>query len=120
MKVPFVIDVIVAGILVYADLRKREVKIFWDLVIAASPEALFLFINNGQRSDEWMPWKDSDPGVALKYSGPAEGVVATSLWESTVKMGTDQAVNIGSAPNKSVKTQQAIGFSRKSSRLDMN
>ena len=52
-----------------------------------------------------MPWQDSDPHVKMQYSGPEEGLGATSSWESTGKMGVGNAVVIESIHNTSVKTQ---------------
>jgi len=101
----YVIGALIALLLLYAALRPAQRSISRSLIIAARPETLFPYINNGKKSFEWMPWKDSDPGVTMQYSGPAEGVGASSAWVSSGKMGIGNAVIVASVLNKSVQTQ---------------
>lgn len=105
LKVIGIIALVIAGILIYAALQPSEYLITRELVIKASPEVLFPYINNSQKSNEWMPWKDSDPDVKMSYSGPAEGVGSVASWDSPGKMGTGRAEVVGSVENQSVKTQ---------------
>lgn len=91
--------------LIYVALKPAAQTISRELVIAASPETLFPYINNGRKSNEWMPWTDSDPGCIMQYTGPEEGVGSKSSWDSKGKMGTGNAVVVESILNTSVKTQ---------------
>lgn len=97
--------VVLGGFLTYVALKPAACNISREIVIRASPETLFPFINNSKKMNEWMPWQDSDPGVKMQYSGPDEGVGSKSSWNSTGKMGIGDAVVIESTPNRSVKTQ---------------
>ena len=94
-----------AAFLIYAYFLPTEMKISRELVIKATPEALFPMINHSKKMNEWMPWLDSDPGVKMEYSGPEEGVGSKSSWDSPGKMGTGDAVITESIPNRSVKSQ---------------
>jgi uncharacterized protein YndB with AHSA1/START domain len=98
--------VVVLGIFLgYVAIQPSEMHVSRELLIKASPEAIFPYINNAKKADEWMPWKDSDPNVVMSYSGPEEGVGSTSSWESTGRMGVGKAVIVESMPNQLVKTQ---------------
>ncbi len=75
-----------------------------ELLIKASPEAIFPYINNSKKADAWMPWSESDPEVKTTYSGPEEGLGSTSSWTSPGQMGDGKAEVVESIPNQSVKT----------------
>lgn len=95
---------IVGVILVLAALKPAQVNISRELLISASPEVLFPYINNSKKSYEWMPWAEIDPGVEIKYSGPEEGVGASSSWVGN-KMGVGKSEVVESVPNQVVKTR---------------
>jgi hypothetical protein len=96
---------VVVAILGYAWFRSPDMAISRELLIAASAETIFPFINDSQKANGWMPWTESDPGVKMVYSGPSAGVGSKSSWDSQGQMGTGEAVVIESIPNQSVKTQ---------------
>lgn len=52
-----------------------------------------------------MPWKDSDPGIKMEFTGPDEGVGSISTWDSEGQMGKGSATVVESTPNQSVKTK---------------
>ena len=104
-KILMIAVLVLGGFLVYVALKPAASTISREIVIKASPETLFSYINNSKKMNEWMPWQDSDPGVKMQYSGPEEGVGSKSSWDSNGKMGVGNAVVIESIPNKSVKTQ---------------
>ena len=105
IKILSILGALVAGLLIYAGLKKPEMEITREVLIKATPEKLFPFINNSQKSNDWMPWKDSDPGVNMTYTGPMEGVGSRSSWESKGKMGIGNAEVIQSVNNLTVKTK---------------
>ena len=104
-KILIAVVIFIGIFLTYVALKPAAQTISRELVINATPEKIFPYINNSKKMDEWMPWKESDPGVKMQYSGPEEGVGATSSWDSPGKMGTGNAVIIESITNKSVKTR---------------
>lgn len=103
-KIGIAFGVIVIGVLVVAAFRPAEMRISRDMVIAASPETLFPYINSSKKAYEWMPWSAGDPGLQIQFSGPAEGVGAKSTW-SGKEMGEGSSLVIESIPNQSVKTK---------------
>lgn len=104
-KLLFVLLAIVAGVLVFAAVKPAHMHVEREAVIAASPEAIFSWINVSKKADEWMPWKDSDPGVVMQYAGPEAGVGSVSHWDSKGQMGTGRAEVIESVANQVVKTK---------------
>lgn len=105
IKILIIIAVAIGGFLTYVALKPGACNISREIVIKATPEVLFPFINNSRKMNDWMPWQDSDPGVKMQYSGPDEGVGSKSSWDSPGKMGTGNAIVIESVQNRSVKTQ---------------
>ena len=103
-KIGIGFGIIIAGILILAAFQPREMNVGRELVIAASPEVLFPYMNNSQKSYEWMPWAEGDPGIEIKYSGPSEGVGSKSNWNGK-KMGIGSSEVVESVMNKIVKTK---------------
>jgi uncharacterized protein YndB with AHSA1/START domain len=104
-KILLAFAVIIGAILIFASTRPNELSIARELTLKASPEVIFPYLNNSQKSNEWMPWKDMDPALKMSYSGPEEGVGSQASWESTGKMGVGKSEIIESVPNRLVKTQ---------------
>ncbi|HMX43835.1 MAG TPA: polyketide cyclase, partial [Elusimicrobiota bacterium] len=77
---------------IYVALKPADYLISRQLEIKASPEALFPWINNSRKTNEWMPWAALDPAMKMSFNGPEEGVGAESRWESAGKMGVGSAV----------------------------
>jgi hypothetical protein len=104
-KILLVIGVLVAGILIYAGFKTPLMKVERQISIKASPEKIFPFLNSSEKSNQWMPWKETDPAVQIKFMGPSEGVGSKAIWESTGQMGTGESEITESILNKSVKTK---------------
>jgi uncharacterized protein YndB with AHSA1/START domain len=100
----FVLIVLIA-IAAYATLQPSEMFISRELIVNAPPEKIFEYINNSKKANEWMPWKESDPGLVMNYSGPEAGVNSKSYWDSKGRMGTGEALVVESILNQTVKTQ---------------
>lgn len=94
-----------AAFLAYVYILPSEYTISREIVIHQSPYVIFPFINNSEKSQEWMPWKEIDPGVEMVYTGPSEGVESKAAWNSSGPMGTGEAVVIESYPPSKVRTQ---------------
>jgi uncharacterized protein YndB with AHSA1/START domain len=105
-----VLVVLAAVVVLYAFANTpKVVKISRTVLIQASPEVLFPYINNGRIIQEWNVFIEGDPQVKVTYAGPVEGVGAQWIWEGT-KAGAGQATIITSEPNKNV--QLRLDFKR--------
>jgi len=98
------LGLVIAAILVFAAVKSGEMNVSREIVIATSPESLFPYINNSQKSYEWMPWAEGDATIDIKYSGPAEGLGAKSEWTGK-EMGVGSSEVVESVPNQVVKTK---------------
>lgn len=105
LKIVIVFICLLVGVLIYAGLQSSEMHIAREIVIKASAEEIFPFINNSKKANEWMPWAEMDNQLQMSYSGPDEGVGSTSSWNSQGQMGVGQAVVVESTLNKIVKTK---------------
>ena len=103
-KISLVLGVLVAGVLIFTAFKSDEMYVSREMVILASPEALFPYINNTQKSYEWMPWAEGDSGIEIKYSGPLEGIGAKASWNGK-QMGVGTSEVVESIANKVVKTK---------------
>ena len=97
--------VIVGIILGYAATKPSEFTISRELTMHASAETIFPYINNSKKMDSWNPWSDFDPSVKMNFSGPEEGVGASTFWEGGKKLGTGSATVIESVANSKVVTK---------------
>lgn len=94
-----------AALAAFAAVTPPHYQISRSIRIHAGAEQLFPFINNSKKSNEWMPWAESDPSVKMTFSGPDEGVGSVSSWNSTGHMGDGRAEVIESVPNQKVVTK---------------
>lgn len=103
-KITIVIGVILAGVLILAALKPARMNVSREITIAATPEAIFPYVNNTQKSFEWMPWNEGDPNIEIKYSGPPDGVGSMASWKGK-KMGVGTSEIVESLSNQVVKTR---------------
>lgn len=103
-KIIIGICILIAGIFGLAAMKPSEMNVSREILVSATPEVLFPYINNSKKSYEWMPWAENDPGVEIKFTGPEEGVGAASNW-SGKNMGTGASEVVESVPNQIVKTK---------------
>jgi hypothetical protein len=97
--------VIIGAFLGYVAMQSSDMNIGRELLINAKPEAIFPYINNNKKTNEWMPWGDTDPDIHMTYSGPEEGVGSQASWTSSGRMGVGQAVIVASSVNQAVNTK---------------
>jgi hypothetical protein len=99
------LGVVIIAFLAYVAVQPSHYTVSREIVINASPEAIFPYINDCKKMEEWSPWKDIDPESKMSHEGPEAGVGSKTFWDGGKKLGTGSATIIESIPNKSVKTQ---------------
>jgi uncharacterized protein YndB with AHSA1/START domain len=93
MEVHMIITIaITAGILVAALLAAAAAKpgtfrIQRTKTIQASPERVFVLIDNFRQWDSWSPWEKLDPAMKRTFSGAERGQGAVYEWCSKGKAG---------------------------------
>ena len=94
--------VLVVLVLVVSLFLPSKWRVERSIVIAARPEAIYPLISRIRQWPEWTAWtKEKDPTLTFNYSGPEQGVGATSKWTSE-KMGSGTAVITAADPQKGV------------------
>lgn len=99
------LGLIMVGVLAIAALQSSKFHIEREIIIHATPEKIFPYINNSELANEWMPWQSTDPDAKMSFSGPSAGVGSTTRWDSPGRMGTGEAKVVESVENQFVKTQ---------------
>ncbi|MEM6387231.1 MAG: SRPBCC family protein [Pseudomonadota bacterium] len=91
-------------------LLPRDVTVARSIEIDAPPEDVFPYVNSLKATQEWSPWLERDPNVALTYNDIETGVGAAMEWasdESTVGNGKQEIT--ASTENQSVTTALDFG-----------
>lgn len=107
VKILLAVFFAIAAVIGYAAFQTPDYSISRTVVIKASPETLFPFINSAEKSYSWMPWQDMDPDVKMNYAGPSEGVGSVGSWTSEGQMGIGKSTIIESVPYQFTKIQIA-------------
>lgn len=68
-------------------LRPSDFRTARSLLVGATPDRIFPYINSLKRFQEWNPFKDRDPAARLEFSGPEEGPGARFHWIGNPQMG---------------------------------
>ncbi len=102
--------VIVAVALGIGLLLPRHVHVERAVEIDAPPSAVFGYLDNYERFNEWSPWARLDPNTQYTFSGPQEGVGAAMAWVSdnpNVGAGSQEITEV--VPDRLVRTALDFG-----------
>ncbi|WP_299584442.1 SRPBCC family protein [uncultured Microbulbifer sp.] len=88
----------------------REVSLERSIYIDRPPQTVFPYVNNFRKFNSWSPWRNIDPAMEYKYSGPEAGVGASMSWhgENSKEGGGTQTIT-ASTPNSLVQTDLDFG-----------
>ncbi len=84
--------------LIYAASRHDAFRIERSTNIQASPEKIFVLINDFKQWEEWSPWEKIDPVLKRTYSGPTSGVGAVYAWQGNKNVGQGRMEIIEASP----------------------
>ena len=73
-----------------------------SMVVGASPDVVFPYINNFKLFREWNPWDRLDPNMEVTYVGPESGVNHSYTWKGNKDVGQGQMTITESVPNERV------------------
>jgi hypothetical protein len=80
-----------------------HVTVARSVVINAPESAVFPYLNEMRRFEDWSPWQQRDPKLDLTFSGPAQGKGAQVDWTSDVRsIGTGSMEITESEPNRNI------------------
>lgn len=91
-----------AGFLGFVSTLPDQFTVTRSIMIDASAEQVFPWINNLPKSHQWSPWTKLDPNGKFTFEGPDEGVGAIQSWDGNDQMGAGKMTITDSQPNKEV------------------
>jgi hypothetical protein len=94
-----IIVVAIAAILIFAAMQPNSFRVQRSTTIKASPEKIFVAINDFHRWEAWSPWEKIDPAVKRSYSGTESGKGAVYAWEGNNEIGQGRMEIIESTPS---------------------
>lgn len=97
-----------------------HVTVARSIVVNAPEYAIYPYLNNLRRFQEWSPWVKRDPDMTFTYSGPPEGEGAKVEWASQKpSIGTGSMQIVGTEKARSVDLKSNINGLQGSSRYDL-
>ena len=85
-----------------------QIRVKREIEIRATPDAVFPYVNNFKKFNEWQPWVRLDKSTKYTFLGPESGKGAKLTWASE-RMGVGSQEIILSEPNKRVQTRMEFG-----------
>ncbi|MBI1212022.1 MAG: hypothetical protein GC190_11205 [Alphaproteobacteria bacterium] len=73
-----------------------------ETIVAASPEQVFVIVEDMSRWNDWAPWAKMDPDIKQTFEGPGKGLGAKMSWTSE-KLGNGSMTIVESTPFKEIK-----------------
>ena len=96
------IGLLLVAFLVVVAFRSSECKVQRSIVIKASAEKIFSYINDFKAWSYWSPWEKMDSNMKKEFSGSV-GVDSTYRWNGNNKVGEGRMTILESKPNEKVK-----------------
>jgi hypothetical protein len=103
--VAVVLVVVVAALLALAASKPDTFRIQRTANIKASPDKVFVLINDFHSWVAWSPWEKMDPELKRTYSGAANGEGAVYEWEGNKKVGQGRMEITQTTPPRRVMIQ---------------
>lgn len=91
----------VGSVLILAANKPDEFRVTRSIIINAAPAAIFPYLINLKKGQEWSPWVKMDPAADYMFDGPEEGVGAAVSWNGK-KTGQGTQTVIETTPDKHV------------------
>lgn len=104
------LGIVVAIVIGGSFFLPASVHVERSMVIRAEPAAIFPYVNNYRKFNEWSPWAPRDPNAEYTFSGPEEGTGAKMTWRSdNEQVGSGSQEIIESKPSETVVTALDFG-----------
>jgi uncharacterized protein YndB with AHSA1/START domain len=93
---------VIALVLIVAALQPNDFRVERSASLAAPQAALFEYVNDHHKFNEWNPFIKMDPSTKNTYSGPTSGVGAVCAWVGD-KTGEGRSTITESKPNELIR-----------------
>lgn len=89
-------------LLLFAAAKPDAFRVERKIVIKASPEKIFPWLEDPKKTTEWSPWEKMDPNVKKTFSGAAKGKGAVYEWDGNKDIGAGRLEITESVPPTTV------------------
>jgi len=94
------LGILILLIIAVAYLVPRHQHVERHIVINATAEQIFPYVNSFQRFYIWSPWTNRDPDAVYTFEGPADGVGARMTWAGNKNVGVgSQEITVSDYPS---------------------
>ena len=97
-KIAIAVVVLVAALLAYAATRPDTFRVERSATMKASPEKVFVVLNDFRRWDSWSPWEKKDPAMKRTFGATTAGKGAQYAWEGNKDVGKGSMEIVEAAP----------------------
>lgn len=95
----------IAGVCFLASKMPDDYRYSRSATMNASPDEIFVQVNNLQNWNNWSPWAKLDPNAKMTYEGPNEGNGAIMRWAGNMNVGEGSLTITSNRPGKLVQYQ---------------
>ncbi len=100
----FIILAVVAVVfVVIVAMRPSEFRVERSAAMSAPVPAVFVWVNDLHKWQEFSPWAKMDPAAKTTFSGPSDGVGAIFEWAGNKQVGEGRMTITESRPNELVR-----------------
>lgn len=105
-----VLGVAVVGLLGAASMQPDVSHVERSIVLAATPQDAFPYINNFDNWQRWNPWAEMDPTEKVTFSENRSGKDAWTEWDGNDDVGAGRMTIVNSVENEFV--EEDLHFTR--------
>lgn len=99
---------LVGGFCVVVVMQPDTVEIERATTIKATPDRVFLLLNDFREWNRWSPWMDLDPDAKGSISNPSHGKGAKLTWDGNAEVGKGTMTIVDAQPGKLVALEQVF------------
>lgn len=88
--------------------RPTDFRVVRSASIPAAPDAVFPYVNDLKKWQEWSPWAKLDPNCKVAFEGPVAGAGAKFSWDGNHEVGTGSMTITESKPPELVRIKLAF------------
>jgi carbon monoxide dehydrogenase subunit G len=103
IKIALSIFAVIVLVLIYAVTRPDTFRVERSVLINATPEKVFVLINDLHKWAAWSTWEKMDPSMKKAHSGAVVGKGAIYSWEGNSKVGKGSMEITESLPSSKVQ-----------------
>ena len=99
---------IIGCVLLFASSKPDTFQVERSIRIKASPEDVFVLINDFHNWDGWSPWTQKDPAMKIVHSGARSGMGTVYEWAGNRDVGSGRMEIIDMSPPSKIIIQLDI------------